>query len=89
MQKQITVRYSTGEEPIVSKVFTVDIDDSSTGMNNFISWVIQYNHGNFDDNGDIICKSKIDFLGCQNKALALGLLPKLSPFAIRSRLVIN
>lgn len=88
MQRQVTVRFNTEKEPIVSKVFTIEVDTddaSSINMNSFISWVNENNRGLFNNSGDIDCISKIDFIGCQNKAIALGLLPKLSSLEARAR----
>lgn len=89
MQKQVTVRFSTEKEPIVSKVFTIEVDtDDVSSINmidSFLSWITENNRGLFNNSGEIDCNSRIDFVGCQNKAIALGLLPKLSSVEARAR----
>lgn len=90
MQKTLNIRFSTEEETtVVAKTLrlVLDTDDASSvnNMNNFISWVFQNNRGYFDENGDIICSSKVDYVGCQKQAMAFGLLPELSLKEIRAR----
>ena len=87
MQKTLNVRFSAEEETkVVSQVFSIiwDVADTSP-MNNFISWIIETSRGSFNETGDIECKSKTDYIGCHKKALTLGLLPQLSPIAVKSR----
>lgn len=87
MQKNLNVRFSDeSKTPVVSKVLRLEFDtDDTSPLDNFISWVIETNRGLCNESGDIYCKSTIDFIGCQKKALTLGLLPEMSPLMIKSR----
>ena len=89
MQKTLNVLFSSEEKTgIVSQALTIEVDTNDeliSNMNSFISWIIETNRGLFNENGDIDCTSSINFIGCQKKALALGLLPKLSVTEIRAR----
>lgn len=91
MQKTLNVRYSAeSKTPVVSKVLRIEFDtDDTSPLDSFISWVIETNRGLFNENGDIVCTSTIDFIGCQKKALTLGLLPKMSPLNAKSRFCFN
>lgn len=87
MQKTLTIRYSTEEATkVVSRVFCVvlDSDDVST-INAFVSWIDSNNRGKLNATGDIDCESNNDYIACHKKALALKLLPQLSPSSIKSR----
>lgn len=87
MQKTLNVRFNTeNENTVVSKVFRIDLDtDDISLMDDFISWILENSRGIFNEAGDIECKSKNDYIGCHKKALTLGLLPQLSPLAVKSR----
>ena len=87
MQKNLNVRFSDeSKTPVVSKVLRIEFDtDDTSPLDNFISWVIETNRGLCNESGDIDCASAIAFIGCQKKALSLGLLPKLSLTEIRAR----
>ena len=87
MQKNLNVRFSDeSKTPVVSKVLRIEFDtDDTSPLDNFISWVIETNCGLCNESGDIDCASTIAFIGCQKKALSLGLLPKLSLTEIRAR----
>lgn len=87
MQKTLNVRFNTeNENTVVSKVFRIDLDaDDISLMDDFISWILENSRGIFNETGDIECKSKNDYIGCQKKALTLGLLQKVSLTEIRAR----
>lgn len=73
-----TVRYcSTQEEIVIVKSFTIVIDDANVFiLESWVNWISEYGHGSFDESGDIICKSPVDYMACHLKAVNLKLLPK-------------
>lgn len=70
----------------ISKVICISSDIET--VEELISWILQYNRGNFDEEGNVICEKFYDFKGCQCKAVALGLLPEVSSTEILKRRVI-
>lgn len=88
MQKSLNIRfYTESKTTVTSKVLSINIEntENTSTLDDFISWVLETNRGFFNETGDIDCTSTINFIGCQKKALTLGLLPKLSPREIRAR----
>ena len=73
MEKKLVIRLND-EVQVNSKIICIVSEDVGS-MSKLTSWIMEYDRGGFDENGNVFCKNLNDFKVCQLKAVRLGLLP--------------